>query len=164
MAEQRGGGEVRPSAEEVKRAIQERTPPASKAVALAVMFPVGGTLLVLSGVTLAVTLLGLAVSTPLLLLFSPVLVPAALVIALAVAGFLTSDIALRAGPGRPRAGRRRVSSAFEERGLLVVSRFSDRRSRFTQAFLSCLLHASMSSCDLLTHVIRRIHTGHLCEP
>ena len=45
----------------------------------------GGFLLLLAG-----TLLGLAVTTPLFVVFSPVLVPAWLTMALAVAGFLTS--------------------------------------------------------------------------
>lgn len=44
----------------------------------------------LSGLALAGSVVGLAVATPVFLLFSPVLVPAALLIALAVAGFLTS--------------------------------------------------------------------------
>ncbi|KAH7658856.1 Oleosin protein [Dioscorea alata] len=65
-------------------------PSASKVLAVATLLPVGGTLLGLSGVTLAGTVLGLAVATPLFLLFSPVLVPAAITIGLAVLGFLTS--------------------------------------------------------------------------
>ncbi|KAM0932861.1 putative oleosin [Dioscorea sansibarensis] len=65
-------------------------PSASKVLAVATLLPVGGSLLGLSGVTLAGTVLGLAVATPLFLLFSPVLVPAAITIGLAVLGFLTS--------------------------------------------------------------------------
>ncbi|KAJ0962531.1 hypothetical protein J5N97_027653 [Dioscorea zingiberensis] len=65
-------------------------PSASKVLAVATLLPVGGTLLGLSGVTLAGTVLGLAVATPLFLLFSPVLVPAIITIGLAVLGFLAS--------------------------------------------------------------------------
>ncbi|KAK8960266.1 Oleosin 18.2 kDa [Platanthera guangdongensis] len=54
------------------------------------LFPVGGILLALSGLTLAGTVIGLVVTTPLFVIFSPVLVPAAIVVALAVAGFLSS--------------------------------------------------------------------------
>ncbi|KAJ6875576.1 oleosin 16.4 kDa [Populus alba x Populus x berolinensis] len=52
--------------------------------------PVGGNLLFLAGLTLVGTLIGLAVATPLFVIFSRVLVPAALVIGLGVIGFLTS--------------------------------------------------------------------------
>lgn len=52
--------------------------------------PVGGTLLALAGLTLFGTMVGMAIAVPLFVLFSPVLVPAAMVIGLAVAGFLTS--------------------------------------------------------------------------
>lgn len=54
------------------------------------LLPVGGNLLFLAGLTLVGTLTGLAVATPLFVIFSPVLVPAALVIGLGVLGFLTS--------------------------------------------------------------------------
>ncbi|KAJ0989034.1 hypothetical protein J5N97_007390 [Dioscorea zingiberensis] len=62
----------------------------SKVLAVVTLLPVGGGLLGLSGVTLAVTVLGLALAAPLFLLCSPVLVPALVVISLAVAGFLAS--------------------------------------------------------------------------
>ncbi|THU66575.1 hypothetical protein C4D60_Mb05t15590 [Musa balbisiana] len=58
-----------------------------KAVVAAVA---GMSLLVLSGLTLAWTVITLAVATPLLLIFSPVLVPAAIVVLLLAAGFLGS--------------------------------------------------------------------------
>lgn len=54
------------------------------------LLPVAGILLTLSALTLAATVIGLAVIAPLFLIFSPVLVPAALAVALAVAGFLSS--------------------------------------------------------------------------
>nr|AQT25673.1 oleosin isoform 500a [Cocos nucifera] len=51
---------------------------------------IGGSLLLLSGLTLTGTVIGLTVLTPLLVLFSPVLVPAAIAVFLLVAGFVTS--------------------------------------------------------------------------
>lgn len=51
---------------------------------------IGGSLLVLSGLILTGTVLGLILVTPLLVLFSPVLVPAAIVLFLVTAGFLFS--------------------------------------------------------------------------
>lgn len=62
----------------------------SKVLAVVTLLPIGGFLLIFAGLTFVGTLIGLAVSTPLLVIFSPVLVPAAIVIGLAVAGFLTS--------------------------------------------------------------------------
>ncbi|KAI9075579.1 hypothetical protein K1719_042485 [Acacia pycnantha] len=62
----------------------------SQIIAVLAGVPIGGTLLMLAGFTLMGTLLGLAVTVPLFVLFSPVLVPATMVIGLAVAGFLTS--------------------------------------------------------------------------
>lgn len=57
---------------------------ASTAVAL------GGSLQVLSGLTLTGTVIALALATPLLVIFSPVLVPAAITVFLLFAGFVTS--------------------------------------------------------------------------
>ena len=65
-------------------------PSTSQILAVITLFPVGGILLVISGLTLAGTLIGLTVATPLFVIFSPILVPAALVLGLAVTGFLTS--------------------------------------------------------------------------
>ncbi|KAI3519606.1 hypothetical protein L2E82_31874 [Cichorium intybus] len=50
----------------------------------------GGSLLVLSGLTLAATVIALTVATPLLVIFSPVLVPALITVFLLATGFLTS--------------------------------------------------------------------------
>ncbi|XP_039125582.1 oleosin 20.3 kDa-like [Dioscorea cayenensis subsp. rotundata] len=69
---------------------QQQRPSVAKVLALITLLPVGGGLLGLSGVTLAFTVLGLAVATPLFLLCSPVLLPAVVVISLAVMGFLAS--------------------------------------------------------------------------
>ncbi|BAT84617.1 hypothetical protein LR48_Vigan03g158200 [Vigna angularis] len=68
----------------------ERVPSASQILAVVFGLPVGGVLLLLTGLTLAGTLTGLAVAIPLFILFSPILVPATMVIGLAVAGFLTA--------------------------------------------------------------------------
>ncbi|KAK7291610.1 hypothetical protein RIF29_06899 [Crotalaria pallida] len=62
----------------------------SQILAIATLVPFGASLLILAGFTLTATVLGLAIATPLFIFFSPVLVPAALVIGLAVTGFLTS--------------------------------------------------------------------------
>ncbi|KAK6920655.1 Oleosin [Dillenia turbinata] len=84
--------QVRPQqpVEGIKGLLPEKTPSKSQVLAVITLFPVGGILLVLSGLTLTGSLIGLAVATPLFIIFSPILVPAALAIALAVAGFLTS--------------------------------------------------------------------------
>ncbi|KAF9666366.1 hypothetical protein SADUNF_Sadunf16G0222000 [Salix dunnii] len=68
----------------------QQGPSASKVLASLTMLPVGGGFLALAGITLVGTLIGLAVTTPLFILFSPVLVPASLVIGLAVTSFLAS--------------------------------------------------------------------------
>ncbi|XP_076897296.1 oleosin L-like [Bidens hawaiensis] len=49
-----------------------------------------GSLLILSGLTLVGTIIALCVATPLLVIFSPVLVPAAVTIFLLVTGFVTT--------------------------------------------------------------------------
>ncbi|XP_022152176.1 oleosin 18.2 kDa-like [Momordica charantia] len=65
-------------------------PSASTVLAVVTLVPLGGLLLGLAGLTLAVTLFGLVVSTPVFIIFSPVIVPAILTIGLAVLAFLTS--------------------------------------------------------------------------
>ncbi|XP_062165507.1 oleosin Cor a 13 [Alnus glutinosa] len=50
----------------------------------------GGSLLVLSGLILACTVVALTVATPLFVIFSPVLVPAVITVSLIIMGFLTS--------------------------------------------------------------------------
>ncbi|KAF8408284.1 hypothetical protein HHK36_007433 [Tetracentron sinense] len=74
----------------IKTLSQEKGPSASKIVAVVTLFPVGAVLLTLAGLTFAGSLLGLAVTTPLFVIFSPVLVPAAITIGLAVTGFVAS--------------------------------------------------------------------------
>ncbi|XP_059655201.1 oleosin H2-like [Cornus florida] len=69
---------------------QKGGPSTSQVIAVVTLLPVGGVLLFLAGLTLAGSLIGLALTTPLFLIFSPVLVPAAITIGLAVLGFLSS--------------------------------------------------------------------------
>ncbi|KAG6493536.1 hypothetical protein ZIOFF_048528 [Zingiber officinale] len=79
-----------PPSEAIKSLLPDKGPSGPQALAVAILLPVGGSLLALSCLTLVGSLIGLAVLTPVFLLFSPVLVPAALLAALAVAGFLGS--------------------------------------------------------------------------
>ncbi|CAA0823420.1 Oleosin 5 [Striga hermonthica] len=65
-------------------------PSAQQILAIAALLPIGGSLLGLAGIILAGTLVGLAVATPLFVIFSPILIPAAILTAGSVAGFLTS--------------------------------------------------------------------------
>ncbi|XWS60047.1 hypothetical protein CRYUN_Cryun07bG0000400 [Craigia yunnanensis] len=74
----------------LKNFSQENGPSRSKVLAVVTLLPVGGTLLLLAGLSLIGTLVGLTIATPIFLIFSPVLVPAALVIAGSIAGFLIS--------------------------------------------------------------------------
>ncbi|KAF3341770.1 oleosin-like protein [Carex littledalei] len=74
----------------VKSIVPDRGPTKTQALAVATLFPTGGILLSLSGLALAASVVGLGLLAPIFLLFSPVLVPAALLMALAVTGFLTS--------------------------------------------------------------------------
>ncbi|KAI4375341.1 hypothetical protein MLD38_013224 [Melastoma candidum] len=68
----------------------EKGPSASKVLAVLAVLPAGGTLLALSGITFFLSLVGLTIATPIFILFSPVLIPAAITVGLAVTGFLTS--------------------------------------------------------------------------
>ncbi|XP_076931863.1 oleosin 16.4 kDa-like [Bidens hawaiensis] len=68
----------------------QQSPSMTKVLAVVALLPVGLTLLGLAGITLAGTLIGLALATPVFVIFSPILVPAVLTIGLAMAGFLTS--------------------------------------------------------------------------
>ncbi|XP_022994668.1 oleosin 16.4 kDa-like [Cucurbita maxima] len=57
---------------------------------LLTLLPIAAFLLFLAGISFIGTVVGLAVVSPLFVIFSPILVPAAVVIAFSVAGFLTS--------------------------------------------------------------------------
>ncbi|VVB15615.1 unnamed protein product [Arabis nemorensis] len=65
-------------------------PKAKQMVKVATAVTAGGSLLVLSGLTLAGTVIALTVATPLLVIFSPVLVPAVITVVLIITGFLAS--------------------------------------------------------------------------
>ncbi|CAH2045152.1 unnamed protein product [Thlaspi arvense] len=67
-------------------------PSSNQVVALIAGVPIGGSLLALAGITLAGSVIGLLLSIPLFLLFSPVIVPAAITIGLAVTGILASGL------------------------------------------------------------------------
>lgn len=74
----------------VKSILSDRGPTKTQALAVATLFPTGGILLSLSGLVLAASVVGFGLLAPIFLLFSPVLVPAALLMGFAVTGFLTS--------------------------------------------------------------------------
>ncbi|XP_057947857.1 oleosin H2-like [Malania oleifera] len=65
-------------------------PSAAQVLAVVALVPLGAALLFLAGLTLVGSLVALAAATPLFLIFSPVLLPAAVVIGLAVFSFLVS--------------------------------------------------------------------------
>ncbi|KAL4336166.1 hypothetical protein GQ457_07G001730 [Hibiscus cannabinus] len=69
---------------------QSSGPSTTQVLALLTLLPIGGTLLALAGLTLTGTVIGLTVATPLFVIFSPVLVPAAIAVTMAVVGFLSS--------------------------------------------------------------------------
>ncbi|CAN0892570.1 Oleosin H2 [Linum grandiflorum] len=78
------------AADTVKSMLPEHGPSTQQILAVVTLLPLGGILLLLAGLTLAGTLAGLAVTFPVFVICSPVIVPAALVIGMAVTGFLTS--------------------------------------------------------------------------
>ena len=63
---------------------------AQQVVRAATAATAGGSLLILSGLILAATVIALTIATPLFLIFSPVLVPAVITVALIFMGFLAS--------------------------------------------------------------------------
>lgn len=69
---------------------EQKVPSSSKALVMVTLLPISGGLLALSGVTLIGSLIGLAITTPLFFIFSPVLVPAAFVLGIAVVACLAS--------------------------------------------------------------------------
>ncbi|KAL1554185.1 Oleosin 18.2 kDa-like [Salvia divinorum] len=79
-------------ADAVKAYLPDNGPSTTQVVSIATLFPVGSILLSLAGLILTCTLFGIAVSVPLFLLFSPIIVPAVMTLTLAVAGFLTSGV------------------------------------------------------------------------
>ncbi|KAF5746889.1 Oleosin 5 [Tripterygium wilfordii] len=70
---------------------QQQGPSVGKILVVLFSLPLGGILLALAGLTLTGSLIGLAVATPLFIICSPVLVPAAITIGIAATGFVTSQ-------------------------------------------------------------------------
>ncbi|KAK7861310.1 oleosin Cor a 13-like [Quercus suber] len=63
---------------------------AQQVVRAATAVTAGGSLLILSGLILAATVIALTIATPLFVIFSPVLVPAIIAVALIFMGFIAS--------------------------------------------------------------------------
>lgn len=68
----------------------QKAPLSHQVVKAATAATAGGSLLVLSGLTLAGTVIALTIATPVLVIFSPVLVPAAITLFMLMTGFLAS--------------------------------------------------------------------------
>ncbi|CAI0450551.1 unnamed protein product [Linum tenue] len=69
---------------------QQNQPRSYQVVKAATAATAGGSMLVLSGLILAATVIVLTIATPLLVIFSPVLVPALVTVGLLTTGFLAS--------------------------------------------------------------------------
>ncbi|XP_062087153.1 oleosin 1-like [Humulus lupulus] len=69
---------------------QQHQPRSHQVVKAATAVTAGGSLLILSGLVLAATVIALTIATPLFVIFSPVLVPALITVGLILTGFLTS--------------------------------------------------------------------------
>nr|ABB01617.1 oleosin low molecular weight isoform [Linum usitatissimum]ABB01622.1 oleosin low molecular weight isoform [Linum usitatissimum] len=69
---------------------QQQQPRSYQAVKAATAATAGGSLIVLSGLILTATVISLIIATPLLVIFSPVLVPALITVGLLITGFLAS--------------------------------------------------------------------------
>jgi len=70
--------------------IQENAPSAQQVMKMMAAITVGGALLLLAGITLTGTVVTLVVATPVLIFFSPVLVPVGTVLLLTTMGFLSA--------------------------------------------------------------------------
>ncbi|KAK4426129.1 Oleosin [Sesamum alatum] len=73
-----------------KSLLPQNGPSTTQILAIITLLPIGGSLLGLAGLILAGTLIGLALATPVFVIFSPILVPAVILFATAITGFLTS--------------------------------------------------------------------------
>ncbi|KAJ7970641.1 Oleosin-like protein [Quillaja saponaria] len=69
---------------------QQQSGRSHQVVKAATAVTAGGSLLVLSGLTLVATVIALSIATPLFVIFSPVLVPAVITVGLLITGFLAS--------------------------------------------------------------------------
>ncbi|KAF5732275.1 oleosin 1-like [Tripterygium wilfordii] len=76
--------------QQLPRPAMQQEPGSRQVVKAATAVTAGGSLLVLSGLTLTGTVIALTVATPVLVIFSPVLVPAVITVSLILAGFLAS--------------------------------------------------------------------------
>lgn len=74
----------------VSQRLYDSAPSSRQTVKFLTAVTVGSTLLILSGLTLTGTVIALILATPVLVLFSPILVPAGIVILLVVTGFVFS--------------------------------------------------------------------------
>jgi len=74
----------------VMQKIQDHTPNSTQILGFITLFVSGSILLILTGLTLTGTVIGLVVLTPVLIFFSPILVPVATVLFVAVGGFLSA--------------------------------------------------------------------------
>ncbi|NP_001303224.1 oleosin 21.2 kDa-like [Brassica napus] len=75
-----------------KSMMPESGPSSTQVISFLVGVPIVGSLLAIAGLLLAGSVIGLMISIPLFLLFSPVIVPAAITIGLATTGFLASGM------------------------------------------------------------------------
>nr|WDY36113.1 oleosin [Paeonia rockii] len=82
--------EYQPQPQNQPHGSHQQHPLSYQAVKAATAVTAGGSLLVLSGLTLAGTVIALTIATPLLVIFSPVLVPAVITAGLLTTGFLAS--------------------------------------------------------------------------
>ncbi|KAK8477119.1 hypothetical protein V6N13_085945 [Hibiscus sabdariffa] len=120
---------------------QSSGPSTTQVLSVLTLLPVGGTLLALAGLTLTGTVIGLTVATPLFVIFSPVLVPAAIAVAMVVVGFLTSGVfgvtgvsSLSYVVNRLRRGRGRGSSEqfdteWEKRGMQEMVGYAGQKTK-----------------------------------
>ncbi|XVE70977.1 hypothetical protein DITRI_Ditri10aG0113200 [Diplodiscus trichospermus] len=74
----------------ITQRLYESAPSSRQATKFLTAITLGATLLFLSGLTLTGTVIALIIATPLMVIFSPILVPAGIVIFLAITGFLFS--------------------------------------------------------------------------
>lgn len=70
--------------------VQENSPSAQQVMKIMAAITVGGALLLLAGITLTGTVVTLVIATPVLIFFSPILVPIGIVLLLTTVGFLSA--------------------------------------------------------------------------
>ncbi|KAJ8772256.1 hypothetical protein K2173_027433 [Erythroxylum novogranatense] len=79
-----------PRDEGIKGVLPDRGPSFSQVLVVMTLLRLDGFLLLLAGLTLTATLIGFVVSSPVFVIYSPVLLPAVLVIVFVVLGFIAS--------------------------------------------------------------------------